>query len=196
VTTPAYLLVLPGRRFISWLAGSGSQDLLRRLTVTDIDAYLANRSQQLGRVARNALATNLRSCLHYLYRQGEIACDLGSVVTGPTLYALENLPSATAEQAVTAVVKHYRSPEPESECPSQRDSKQSKGAGSIASAPLGITLKGWVTESCCTYQLSKEVLRRLGESQKSFPQWSTGRPHSLRAHWGSGPPKQSRYLRL
>lgn len=97
-----------GRRFLSWLGESGSQDLLRRLSVTDIDAYLANRSQQLGRAARNALATNLRSFLHHLYRQGRIACDLGSVVTGPTLYALESLPSAIGEQDIITVIKTTR----------------------------------------------------------------------------------------
>ncbi|MBI1956565.1 MAG: tyrosine-type recombinase/integrase [Acidobacteria bacterium] len=86
--------------FLEWLRDRGSKESLRRLTLSDLDAFLAWRNQGLRRATRRGVSNCLRSFLHFLYAEGFIERDLSVAVSSPTLYRFESIPSAFTDQQV------------------------------------------------------------------------------------------------
>lgn len=97
-----------GRRFLTWLGERAARDNMRTLTVKEIDAWIVSRSTELRRSTRASQAQGLRSFLRYLYTQGLIVSDLAAVVTPPSLYAFESLPSALKSEDIQTVLQHTR----------------------------------------------------------------------------------------
>jgi site-specific recombinase XerD len=89
--------------FLEWLGNRASHELLRGLTVSDLDAFLAWRNQGLRRATRSGVSHCLRSLMRFLYVEGLIAKDLSLVVSAPILYRFENIPSAFTDQQVESL---------------------------------------------------------------------------------------------
>lgn len=89
--------------FLEWLGDRASQESLRGLTVSDLDAFLAWRNQGLRRTTRRGVSHCLRSFMRFLYREGLIAQDLSLAVSAPVLYRFENIPSAFTDQQVESL---------------------------------------------------------------------------------------------
>jgi integrase/recombinase XerD len=101
------------RLFLGWLGNRADRKSLRRLCVSDLDAYLAWRMPGLRRATRLGVVHCLRSFLRYLHTEGLIPQDLSHAVSGPILYRFDEIPRAfTAEQveAMLAVTRKDRSP--------------------------------------------------------------------------------------
>lgn len=95
-------------KFLVWLTEPVNPARLERLSVADIDGFLMAQAQVLRRPSRKVLSSSLRSFLQYLYREGWVSHDLSAIVTSPSLYAYEGIPSALREQDVAAVLRKTR----------------------------------------------------------------------------------------
>jgi integrase/recombinase XerD len=96
------------QHFLRWLGERGAKELLPKLMVADVDAYLTLRAPSLRRSTCKGLALCLRCFLRYLFAQGLITRDLAPVVMSPTLYAFESIPSALRAEDVGAVLESTR----------------------------------------------------------------------------------------
>ena len=78
-------------RFIMWLHEQGKT--IGRVTVADLDAYIAWRGSSMRRISIAEMVSNLRSLLRYLHGSGHLPLDLASDIMAPKIYALEGIPS-------------------------------------------------------------------------------------------------------
>jgi site-specific recombinase XerD len=92
------------REFLRWLAGRSDRMSLQRLSVSDLDDYLAWRMPGLRRATRHGVANCLRSFLRYLYSAGAVPKDLSGAVSGPILYKFDEIPRAFSEEQVEALL--------------------------------------------------------------------------------------------
>jgi len=99
------------RWLLTWLDERGRP--LSQVTAADLDAYLGERiALQCRRSAAQSAAT-LRAVLRYLHDSNRMPVDLSTLVNGPTIYALERLPSMIAPEhihRVLAVLKRDHTP--------------------------------------------------------------------------------------
>jgi site-specific recombinase XerD len=96
---------------LTWLGGRGTP--LDQLTTADLDAYLAERIALQSRRSAAQTAATLRAVLRYFHNSGRMPVDLSRLVNGPTVYALERLPSMIAPEhvrRVLAVLKQDHTP--------------------------------------------------------------------------------------
>jgi integrase/recombinase XerD len=77
---------------------------LAELEIRDIDAYLAHRVVGLRRKSIKSLTTSLRAFMRYLHGSGRTRRDLSLLVTSPTLYTYEGIPSALSQEDVHNVL--------------------------------------------------------------------------------------------
>jgi site-specific recombinase XerD len=85
--------------------GEGSEpELLKKLEVRDIDAYVSHRVAGLRRNSIKSLTGSLRVFLRYLHGSGRTARDLSTSVTSPVLYMYEGIPSALLPEDVQNVL--------------------------------------------------------------------------------------------
>jgi integrase/recombinase XerD len=96
------------RQFLRWLGERGNQKALLDITIRDVDPYLMLRAGSRRRTTVKLRATCLRSFLRFLHIIGRVILDLSSVVVGPTLYALESIPSALRPDEVSIVLETTR----------------------------------------------------------------------------------------
>ncbi|MGD0790900.1 MAG: site-specific integrase [Terriglobales bacterium] len=99
--------------FLEWLGDRAGPNTMRRLAVSDIDAFLVWRNQGLRRVTRHGVASCLRSFLRFLYADGLIERDLAVAVSGPILYRHEDIPLAFTDEQVKrlqAVTRYDQTP--------------------------------------------------------------------------------------
>ncbi|MGA2814339.1 MAG: site-specific integrase [Candidatus Acidiferrum sp.] len=96
------------RVFLRWLHENAGIKSLRRLSVKDIDAYLAWRLPGLRRATRMGVCGSLRSFLRYLHSAKRIARDLAPAVSSPSLYQFEDIPRAFTEAQIEAVLETAR----------------------------------------------------------------------------------------
>jgi len=85
---------------------------LEVLTIDELDVYMAKRYAALRRNSKAEAASNLRTVLRYLHEHGYLARDLAPLVRGPTMYALEGIPSMLRPEDVQralAALKQDRS---------------------------------------------------------------------------------------
>ncbi len=88
------------RLFLRWLGERADRELLGKLSVSDLDAYLEWRLPGLRRATRYGVCQCLRSFLCYLKLAGLIPRDLSSAVCGPIHYQFEEIPRAFSEAQV------------------------------------------------------------------------------------------------
>jgi len=96
------------RVFLQWLNEKAGMGSLRRLSVKDIDAYLAWRLPDLRRATRVGVCSCLRSFLRYLHSAKRIDRDLAAAVSSPSLYQFEDIPRAFTEPQIEAVLETAR----------------------------------------------------------------------------------------
>jgi integrase/recombinase XerD len=94
-------------RFLQWLEKRDG-GVLADLAVADIDAYVRWRSVGVRRPTVKSITTKLRSFLRHLHLAGRTSRDLSTAVIGPTLYALEGIPSALRAVDVAKVLHMTR----------------------------------------------------------------------------------------
>jgi site-specific recombinase XerD len=95
------------KEFLSWLADNArvaTDNSLRRLSIDDLDRYLAWRLPSLRRATRVSVSGSLRSFLRYLYAVKLIAHDLAAAVSAPSLYEYEDIPRAFTQQQIETVL--------------------------------------------------------------------------------------------
>jgi integrase/recombinase XerD len=96
------------RVFLRWLGERADRESLGRLSVADIDAYLAWRMVKLRRATRYGVADCMRSFLRYLNFARLIPRDLSFAVSGPVLYQFEEIPRAFSEEQVEKLLEVTR----------------------------------------------------------------------------------------
>jgi site-specific recombinase XerD len=94
--------------FLRWLGERARPERLRSLTVSDVDGFLAWRNPGLRRATRRGVTHCLRSFLDYLYGSGLLEQDLAPHVAAPTLYRLEDIPSALSKDHVARLLEVTR----------------------------------------------------------------------------------------
>ena len=82
------------RRFLTWLESHRPATELQHVTVSDVDAYVADRGAGLRRVTLRGVTGHLRCFCRYLYATGRTPRDLSVAIIGPRVYADEAIPSA------------------------------------------------------------------------------------------------------
>jgi integrase/recombinase XerD len=98
-------------RLIEWLHEQGKT--IGRVTVADLDAYIAWRGASMRRTSIADMVASLRSVLRYLHGSGHLPQDLAGAIMGPKIYALEGIPSTIRPediQRVLEALKQDRSP--------------------------------------------------------------------------------------
>jgi site-specific recombinase XerD len=83
------------------------------VTIDDLDLYVAKRAVAMRRNSTAEMVATLRSVLRYLHEHGPLARDLARLMKGPTIYALEGIPSTIRPEDVQralAALKQDRSP--------------------------------------------------------------------------------------
>lgn len=97
-------------RLLEWLHEKNKD--IATLTIDELDIYVANRYSALRRNSKSEAASNLRTVLRYLHQHGHLGRDLAPLVKGPTMYALEGIPSMIQPEDVQhalAALKQDRS---------------------------------------------------------------------------------------
>ena len=94
--------------FLSWYLGRAKTVCLLGLQVTDIDAYLQERSISLRRPSRKGMSQRLRSFMRFAHITGNTVRDFSPSVMSPTLYAFESIPSLLSSQEIDAVLQTTR----------------------------------------------------------------------------------------
>jgi site-specific recombinase XerD len=95
------------REFLSWLAEHAevaTAKALRRLTIEEVDRYLAWRFPTLRRATRVGVSSCLRSFLRYLHAAGLLVHELASAVSNPSLYLYEDIPRTFTQHQVEEVL--------------------------------------------------------------------------------------------
>ena len=92
------------RIFLRWLKERGGPETICRLSVSDLDAYLAWRMPVLRRATRHGVSSCLRSFLRYLRAEDLIPQDLSQAVSGPILYQFDDIPRAFTKEQVEAML--------------------------------------------------------------------------------------------
>jgi site-specific recombinase XerD len=99
------------RQLLEWLCDRNKS--VATVTIDDLDLYVAKRAVALRRNSTAEMVATLRSVLRYLHEHGPLARDLASLMRGPTIYALEGIPSTIRPEDVQralAALKQDRSP--------------------------------------------------------------------------------------
>jgi integrase/recombinase XerD len=85
---------------------------MAKLTIDDLDIYVAKRYAGMRRNSKAGATSNLRIVLRYLHEHGHLGRDLAPLVRGPMMYALEGIPSTIDPEDVQralAALKQDRS---------------------------------------------------------------------------------------
>jgi site-specific recombinase XerD len=95
---------------LEWLHEQNKE--MAKLTIDDLDIYVAKRYADMRRNSKAGAASNLRTVLRYLHEHGHLDRDLAPLVRGPMMYALEGIPSTIDPEDVQralAALKQDRS---------------------------------------------------------------------------------------
>jgi len=99
------------RQLLEWLCDRNKS--VATVTIDDLDLYVAKRAVAMRRNSTAEMVATLRGVLRYLHEHGPLARDLASLMRGPTIYALEGIPSTIRPEDVQralAALKQDRSP--------------------------------------------------------------------------------------
>jgi site-specific recombinase XerD len=92
------------RRFLGWFTQTERAHLLSDLSVREIDAWFAYRLPTKRRSTAAHLVHSFRHVLRWLFQHGWLPHDLASLVTAPSLYAFESLPTALKQEDIDRVL--------------------------------------------------------------------------------------------
>jgi integrase/recombinase XerD len=95
---------------LEWLHEQNRE--MAKLTIDDLDVYVAKRYAGMRRNSKAGAASNLRTVLRYLREHGHLGRDLAPLVRGPMMNALESIPSMICPEDVQralAALKEDRS---------------------------------------------------------------------------------------
>ena len=93
-------------RLLDWL--HDRDKTVATVTVADLDAYVAWRGSTLRRISLAEAVATLRSVLRYLHDSGQLPLDLAGLLRGPTIYALEGIPSTLRPDDVQRALEAAR----------------------------------------------------------------------------------------
>jgi len=99
------------RQLLEWLHDRNKN--VATLTIDDLDAYVAKRAAAMRRNSTADMVATLRSVLRHLHEHDRLRRDLARLLKGPTIYALEGIPSTLRPEDVRralAALKQDRSP--------------------------------------------------------------------------------------
>lgn len=98
-------------RLLAWLGDQNRN--VATVRIDDLDRYVAKRAVAMRRNSTAQMVATLRSVLRYLHEHGPLARDLASLMKGPTIYALEGIPTTLRPEDVhcaLAALQQDRSP--------------------------------------------------------------------------------------
>lgn len=96
------------RIFFRWLGTRATHRSLARLTIADVDEFLAWRLSMLRRATRSSQCVCLRSFLRYLFWAKLLPKDLSVAVKGPVIYQHAEIPRAFTELQIKAILEAAR----------------------------------------------------------------------------------------
>jgi integrase/recombinase XerD len=98
-------------RLLDWLHHGNKT--LDSVTIDDLDLYVSERAATMRRNSTAGVVSTLRGIVRYLHERGLLRRDFAPLLKGPTIYALEGIPSTIAPEdvrrALTAL-REVRSP--------------------------------------------------------------------------------------
>jgi site-specific recombinase XerD len=94
------------RRLLRWFGDQGKP--VSSLSIADLDAYIAWRGASMRRKSIALLASKVRGLMRFLYGAGQVPVDLAGDISGPRIYALEDIPSAIQPEDVKRAVQSAR----------------------------------------------------------------------------------------
>lgn len=94
------------RRLLQWLQHRNKDT--GSVTIDDLDLYIAERATTLRRNSTALMVSTLRAVLRYLHGCGYLKRDLAPLLKGPTIYALEGIPSTIAPEHVHRALSALR----------------------------------------------------------------------------------------
>jgi len=86
------------RRLLQWLHDQNKN--VTTVTIDDLDLYVAQRAVAMRRNSTAEMVATLRSVLRHLHERALIRRDLACLLKGPTIYALEGIPSVLRPEDV------------------------------------------------------------------------------------------------
>lgn len=95
------------KEFLEWLVRQSAvknRAALRRLSIADIDEYLAWKLPGLRRATRVGACSCMRSFLRFLYSAGLLKGDLSVAVTSPSRYEFEEIPRAFSQDQIESML--------------------------------------------------------------------------------------------
>jgi integrase/recombinase XerD len=92
------------RLLLQWLGARADRQSLSRLTVRDVDEFLAWRMPVLQRASRYSESVSLRSFLRYLYLAKALEKDLSIALRGSIIYKYDEIPRAFTEPQIKAML--------------------------------------------------------------------------------------------
>jgi integrase/recombinase XerD len=90
--------------FLSWLTQTEPPHSLGDLSVREVDAWFAYRLPTKRRSTTAHLVHSFRHFLRWLFQHGWLQHDLAPLVTAPSLYAFESLPTALKQEDIDRVL--------------------------------------------------------------------------------------------
>ncbi len=103
-----YYRCAEAHRLLAWWADRASGNLLCRLSVSDLDAFMQWRSSRWSRGSLGVVVASVRSVLRYLHESGQVPVDLSAAIHGPRLCALDGIPSTLRAEDVTKMLECAR----------------------------------------------------------------------------------------
>jgi len=94
------------RIFLNWLGDAARVENLPKLTVLDIDRFLAWRNPELRRATRHGVVCCLRDFLRFLRDKGHLERDLAAAVPRVKMYRFEDIPKAFSPKQVRALLEY------------------------------------------------------------------------------------------
>jgi len=92
------------RLLLQWLGARADRQSLSRLTIRDVDEFLAWRMPVLRRASRYSESVSLRSFLRYLHLAKVLRTDLSTALRGPIIYRYDEIPRAFTEPQIKAIL--------------------------------------------------------------------------------------------
>ena len=92
------------RLLLQWLGARADRQSLSRLTVRDVDEFLAWRMPVLRRASRYSESVSLRSFLRYLHLAKVLRTDLSTALRGPIIYKYDEIPRAFTGPQIKAIL--------------------------------------------------------------------------------------------
>lgn len=91
------------RWLLEWIREHGKA--AATLSVADLDAYIAQRSEGKRRTGIAEMVSCVRGVLRHLYRSGLMPVDLAGEITRPAIYALQGIPATIRAEDIQKALK-------------------------------------------------------------------------------------------